>query len=73
MSDVAERLSAADRIERRFPARGDLVILVRLITSAISVRAGFVEELEDLRIAVGEQSLLARQGATHGTGNSAWT
>ena len=60
-------------MELRFPARGDLVMLVRLITSAISVRAGFVEELEDQRLAVGEQCLPARQGAMHGTGISAWS
>ncbi|HUC04276.1 MAG TPA: hypothetical protein VL961_02690 [Acidimicrobiales bacterium] len=52
-----------------FPARGDLVVLARLVTSAISARAGYdIEELEDLRLAVGELCLLALQGsdARHG-------
>jgi serine/threonine-protein kinase RsbW len=64
VSDLAERLEAGDRVELRFPARGDLVVLARLVTSAISARAGFdVEELEDLRLAVGELCLLALHGA----------
>jgi len=69
VSDPGERLAAGDRIELRFPARGDLVVLARLVTTAISARAGFdVEELEDLRLAVGELCLLALQGsdAQHG-------
>jgi serine/threonine-protein kinase RsbW len=52
-----------------FPARGDLVVLARLVASAISTRVGFdIEELEDLRLAVGELCLLALQGsdARHG-------
>jgi serine/threonine-protein kinase RsbW len=58
-----EKLSAGDRIELRFPARGDLIVLARLVTSAISARAGFdIEELEDLRLAVGELCLLTLQG-----------
>jgi serine/threonine-protein kinase RsbW len=58
-----------DRVELTFPARGDLVVLARLVSSAISARAGFdIEELEDLRLAVGELCLLALQGsdAHHG-------
>ena len=48
----------------RFPARGDLIVLARLVTSAISARAGFdIEELEDLRLAVGELCLLTLQGS----------
>ena len=69
MNDLTERLTAGDRVELRFPARGDLVVLARLVTSAISARAGFdIEELEDLRLAVGELCLLALQGsdARHG-------
>jgi serine/threonine-protein kinase RsbW len=59
-----DRLSAGDRIELTFPARGDLVVLARLVTSATSARAGFdIEELEDLRLAVGELCLLALQGS----------
>jgi hypothetical protein len=53
-----------DRVELTFPARGDLVVLARLVSSAISTRAGFdIEELEDLRLAVGELCLLALQGS----------
>jgi serine/threonine-protein kinase RsbW len=56
-------LSAGDRIELRFPARGDLIVLARLVTSAIAGRAGFdIEQLEDLRLAVGELCLLTLQG-----------
>ncbi len=69
MTDAAEALSTGDRIELRFPARGDLIVLARLVTSAISARAGFdIEELEDLRLAVGEVCLLTLQGsdARHG-------
>jgi len=69
VNDPGAPLAAGDRIELRFPARGDLVVLARLVTSAIATRAGFdVEELEDLRLAVGELCLLALQGsdARHG-------
>jgi serine/threonine-protein kinase RsbW len=64
-----DTLRDGDRVELIFPARGDLVVLARLVTSAISSRAGFdIEELEDLRLAVGELCLLALQGtdARHG-------
>jgi serine/threonine-protein kinase RsbW len=64
-----DTLRVGDRVELSFPARGDLVVLARLVTSAISARAGFdIEELEDLRLAVGELCLLALQGsdAHHG-------
>jgi len=61
--DAADALRVGDRVELRFPARGDLVVLARLVTSAISARAGFdIEELEDLRLAVGELCLLAMGG-----------
>jgi serine/threonine-protein kinase RsbW len=66
---AVDKLLAGDRIELTFPARGDLIVLARLVTSAISARAGFdIEELEDLRLAVGELCLLALQGsdAAHG-------
>ncbi|HEX3796368.1 MAG TPA: ATP-binding protein [Acidimicrobiales bacterium] len=60
----ADTLSVGDRVELIFPARGDLVVLARLVASAISARAGFdIEELEDLRLAVGELCLLALQGS----------
>ena len=63
MSDAVDVLTAGDRIELRFPARGDLIVLARLVTSAISARAGFdIEQLEDLRLAVGELCLLTLQG-----------
>ena len=63
MTDSMEKLAVGDRIELRFPARGDLIVLARLVTSAISARAGFdIEELEDLRLAVGELCLLTLQG-----------
>jgi serine/threonine-protein kinase RsbW len=63
VTDSMEKLAAGDRIELRFPARGDLIVLARLVTSAISARAGFdIEELEDLRLAVGELCLLTLQG-----------
>ncbi len=64
MTEPADMLVTGDRIELRFPARGDLIVLARLVTSAISARAGFdIEELEDLRLAVGELCLLTLQGS----------
>ena len=64
MTETADRLENGDRIELKFPARGDLIVLARLVTSAISARAGFdIEELEDLRLAVGELCLLTLQGS----------
>jgi serine/threonine-protein kinase RsbW len=58
-----DALRVGDRVELLFPARGDLVVLARLVTAAISARAGFdIEELEDLRLAVGELCLLAMGG-----------
>ncbi len=69
MKDTTDQLQSGDLIELRFPARGDLIVLARLVTSAISARAGFdIEELEDLRLAVGELCLLTLQGsdARHG-------
>jgi anti-sigma regulatory factor (Ser/Thr protein kinase) len=69
-SDVGgSTLGDGDRVVLSFPARGDLVVLARLVASAISTRVGFdIEELEDLRLAVGELCLLALQGsdARHG-------
>jgi serine/threonine-protein kinase RsbW len=60
---ATETLVDGDRIALMFPARGDLVVLARLVTSAIATRVGFdIEELEDLRLAVGELCLLALQG-----------
>ena len=57
-------LGDGDRVVLTFPARGDLVVLARLVASAISARVGFdIEELEDLRLAVGELCLLALQGS----------
>jgi len=64
-----DTLGDGDRVVLTFPARGDLVVLARLVASAISARVGFdIEELEDLRLAVGELCLLALQGsdARHG-------
>jgi serine/threonine-protein kinase RsbW len=69
VKDTTDQLESGDLIELRFPARGDLIVLARLVTSAISARAGFdIEELEDLRLAVGELCLLTLQGsdARHG-------
>jgi serine/threonine-protein kinase RsbW len=66
---VADTLGDGDCVVLTFPARGDLVVLARLVASAISTRVGFdIEELEDLRLAVGELCLLALQGsdAHHG-------
>ena len=66
---VSRPLGDGDRVVLTFPARGDLVVLARLVASAISTRVGFdIEELEDLRLAVGELCLLALQGsdARHG-------
>jgi serine/threonine-protein kinase RsbW len=58
-----DRLNVGDRVELTFPARGDLVVLARLVSSAISARAGFdIEDLEDMRLAVGELCLLSLQG-----------
>ena len=70
MSDATELLASGDRIELRFPARGDLIVLARLVTSAISARAGLdIEELEDLRLAVGELCLLTLQGSDAQSGD----
>jgi serine/threonine-protein kinase RsbW len=64
VTETADRLESGDRVELKFPARGDLIVLARLVTSAISARAGFdIEELEDLRLAVGELCLLTLQGS----------
>jgi serine/threonine-protein kinase RsbW len=69
VTDAGELLGAGDRIELTFPARGDLIVLARLVTSAVSARAGFdIEELEDLRLAVGELCLLTLQGSDAGHG-----
>jgi serine/threonine-protein kinase RsbW len=66
----AAELGAGDRVELSFPARGDLIVLARLVTSAVSARAGFdIEELEDLRLAVGELCLLTLQGSDGGQGD----
>jgi len=63
VNDTTE-LGAGDRVELTFPARGDLIVLARLVTSAVSARAGFdIEELEDLRLAVGELCLLTLEGS----------
>jgi serine/threonine-protein kinase RsbW len=63
-------LVVGDRIELTFPARGDLIVLARLVTSAISARVGFdIEDLEDLRLAVGELCLLALQGSDNRHGD----
>jgi serine/threonine-protein kinase RsbW len=61
-------INDGDRIELRFPARGDFIVLARLVTSAISARAGFdIEQLEDLRLAVGELCVLTLgNGVTSG-------
>ncbi len=70
MSDATDFLATGDRIELRFPARGDLIVLARLVTSAISARAGLdIEELEDLRLAVGELCLLTLQGSDAQSGD----
>jgi serine/threonine-protein kinase RsbW len=63
-------LDTGDRVELTFPARGDLIVLARLVTSAVSARAGFdIEELEDLRLAVGELCLLTLEGSDAGQGD----
>jgi len=70
MTDAPDLLVTGDRIELKFPARGDLIVLARLVTSAISARAGFdIEELEDLRLAVGELCLLTLQGSDARSGD----
>jgi serine/threonine-protein kinase RsbW len=70
MTDPPDSLRTGDRIELKFPARGDLIVLARLVTSAISARAGFdIEELEDLRLAVGELCLLTLQGSDAHSGD----
>jgi serine/threonine-protein kinase RsbW len=70
MTDMPDSLRTGDRIELTFPARGDLIVLARLVTSAISARAGFdIEELEDLRLAVGELCLLTLQGSDAHSGD----
>ena len=64
MSETAEVLGRGDRIELTFPARGELVVLARLVASAVSARAGFdIEELEDMRLAINELCMLAMQGS----------
>jgi serine/threonine-protein kinase RsbW len=70
MTEVPDSLQTGDRVELRFPARGDLIVLARLVTSAISARAGFdIEELEDLRLAVGELCLLTLEGSDAQSGD----
>ena len=70
MRDSIDLLEADDRVQLRFPARGDLIVLARLVTSAVSARAGFdIEELEDLRLAVGELCLLTLQGSDARSGD----
>ncbi len=70
MAESTEMLDVGDRVELTFPARGDLIVLARLVTSAVSARAGFdIEELDDLRLAVGELCLLTLQGSTAGQGD----
>jgi serine/threonine-protein kinase RsbW len=70
MAESTEMLDVGDRIELTFPARGDLIVLARLVTSAVSARAGFdIEELDDLRLAVGELCLLTLEGSTAGQGD----
>ncbi len=55
---ATDTLGDGDCVVLTFPARGDLVVLARLVASAISTRVGFdIEELEDLRLAVGELCL----------------
>jgi serine/threonine-protein kinase RsbW len=57
-------LGDGDRVLLSFPARGDLVVLARLVASVVATRVGFdIEDLEDLRLAVGELCLLALQGS----------
>lgn len=70
MTDPTDLLEAGDRVELRFPARGDLIVLARLVASAVSARVGFdIEELEDLRLAVGELCLLTLQGSDARSGD----
>jgi serine/threonine-protein kinase RsbW len=70
VTDPTDLLEVGDRVELRFPARGDLIVLARLVTSAVSARAGFdIEELEDLRLAVGELCLLTLQGSDKRSGD----
>jgi len=70
MAETRDALRTDDRIELRFPARGNLIVLARLVTSAVSARAGFdIEELEDLRLAVGELCLLTLQGSDSRSGD----
>ena len=67
MSDTGDGLGRGDRIELTFPARGDLVVLARLVASAVAARAGFdIEELDDLRLAISELCTLAMQGSDEG-------
>jgi hypothetical protein len=64
VTETTDRLESGDRIELKFPARGDLIVLARLVTSAISARAGFdIEELEDLRLTL--QGSDAQHGDLH--------
>ena len=70
MTDPSDLLEAGNRVELKFPARGDLIVLARLVTSAVSARAGFdIEELEDLRLTVGELCLLTLQGSDPRSGD----
>jgi serine/threonine-protein kinase RsbW len=58
-----DALVEGDTVLLMFPARGDLVVLARLVSSAIAARFGFdIEDLEDLRLAVGELCLTAMAG-----------
>jgi len=43
--ETLEALGTGDRVELTFPARGDLIVLARLVTAVISSRAGFDIEM----------------------------
>jgi len=48
----------SDVVTLRFPARGEHLVLARLVTSALASRAGMdLEEIDDLRLAVDELCL----------------
>ena len=57
----------SDIVELTLPVQGDLVVLARFAAGAIASRADFdVEEIEDLRLAVGELCVSLADGKKDG-------
>lgn len=63
-----ELLSDRAEVELRLPADGAFVSVLRTLTAGLAARMDFtIDEIEDLRIAVGEASALALASADPGS------